>query len=964
MKQLIKKPVAGPCYVFMLVSLLLLMTALPVPAAAPQHAASQVDPHPLQPPDTSSPRDTLRAFLTNVDKVVRAWRRGTLDPISDRAWLSATMMLDFSATPDGGSWSVETERILLLKEILERVDVPPDKEIPGDEEVVKRAITKWTIPDTWITIARIQEGPRQGEFLFSAATVEGLYRAYMVVKELPYKPSASTPGIYDDFLSSEGTFFALEKRLRNRLRRVNTASPRSTLLSFLDNMNRAYSLVMDADIALKAQPPTMSKRQALDIEKTADGLLHRATATLDLSRIPEALREAVGIEAALKLKEVIDRTLLPLLGTVPDVTMVAAARQKEDQSSLRAGRPFRWRYPNTEIEIVEVMEGDRQGEFLFSAGTVAQISDFFERVRDLPYMEEAPNRNRGSIYTWAATSKGFYDYYVSYPGYLVPRASFLGRLVDPLPSWFKMVRAGQTVWQWTALLLCALTVVLAVWLIVGVLRNLAGRLNPPLDGWVRILAPTLIMVLVIGVEYFVSRDLNITGTVRTIVTTGSKAIVIIMVIWTVIRLCKAIAETVIASPRIRERSLDASLLRITARIVAFLIGGWIFIVSVRDLGADLVPLLAGLGVGGLAVALAAQRTLANFIGSLILFASKPVKPGDFCRYGDQIGTVEHIGLLSTRIRSLERTIVTVPNAEFSEMKLDNFAQRDQRLLQTVLQLRYETTPEQMRYILAKLRELLLGHPKVTPDPARVRFIGYGSYSKDVEIFAYLRCQDQDTFLAIQEDLLLRMEDIVNEAGSGFAFPSQTAYLMRDKGVDTDRGRAVEAQVKLWRDRGKLPFPEFEDTERERLKDTLDYPPKGSPYYKPAKASAAGQPEVGSSTFSPDDFHDLPSLVAKLQEPNQVANYLWGHLSSQTRSLLSSCGSDAEANREARSALAGDLNAIIYGPSIYAVDRFSQIKLRRETYDLVESNPEGEDLALLNRLLLEDAYPLEFSRNPH
>ncbi len=138
----------------------------------------------------------------------------------------------------------------------------------------------------------------------------------------------------------------------------------------------------------------------------------------------------------------------------------------------------------------------------------------------------------------------------------------------------------------------------------------------------------------------------------------------------------------------------------------------------------------------------------------------------------------------------------------------------------------------MRYVLAKLRELLLGHPKVDPDPARVRFVAYGAYSKDVEVFAYLRCQEQSDFLAIQEDILLRMEDIISEAGTGFAFPSQTAYLAQDGGVDAERGREAEAKVGAWRDSGRLPFPEFAGEEREQLQDTLDWPPEGSPEHRP------------------------------------------------------------------------------------------------------------------------------------
>jgi MscS family membrane protein len=276
------------------------------------------------------------------------------------------------------------------------------------------------------------------------------------------------------------------------------------------------------------------------------------------------------------------------------------------------------------------------------------------------------------------------------------------------------------------------------------------------------------------------------------------------------------------------------MLRISAAVIGFSLAAWLVIEGAQDLGADMIPVLAGLGVGGLAVALAAQKTIANFIGSMILFANRPVRVGDFCRYGDQIGTVESIGLHSTRIRSLERTIVTVPNAEFSDMKLDNFTARDQRLLNTTLRLRYETTEDQLRFVLARLRALVLGHPMVTPEPARVRFVDYGISSKDIEIFAYLRCRDQDSFLAIKEDILLRIGEIIKTAGTGFALPSQTAYLSRDGGLDSQRQEQAETEIHHLRMTGKLPFPDFEAEERDRLEDSLDYPPKGSPDHIPRR----------------------------------------------------------------------------------------------------------------------------------
>ncbi len=115
-------------------------------------------------------------------------------------------------------------------------------------------------------------------------------------------------------------------------------------------------------------------------------------------------------------------------------------------------------------------------------------------------------------------------------------------------------------------------------------------------------------------------------------------------------------------------------------------------------------------------------------------------------------------------------------------------------------------------------------------------------NRHLRIFAYLRCQAENDLLAIQEDLFLRIEDIISDAGTGFAFPSQTAYLARDTGLDAERRGEAEAQVESWRARDKLPFPEFEDEERERLEDILDYPPKGSPDYQPRVGLSEPTPE--------------------------------------------------------------------------------------------------------------------------
>jgi len=251
-----------------------------------------------------------------------------------------------------------------------------------------------------------------------------------------------------------------------------------------------------------------------------------------------------------------------------------------------------------------------------------------------------------------------------------------------------------------------------------------------------------------------------------------------------------------------------------------------------NLGIDITAALAGLGVGGIAVALAAQRSVENLFGGVSLFADQPVRVGDFFRYGDQVGTVEEIGLRSTRIRTLDRTVVTIPNAEFSNLRLENYARRDRMRLWTTIGVRYETTPDQLRYLLVRLRQILLAHPRVTDDPARVRLVGFGSYSLDMEIFAYVDTADWSEFLAIREDLYLRFMDAIKEAGTGFAFPSSTTYLGRDEGLGAENARRAEERVADWREKGELPFPDFPDEARREVWNSLDWPPRGS-------AAAAG-----------------------------------------------------------------------------------------------------------------------------
>ena len=199
-------------------------------------------------------------------------------------------------------------------------------------------------------------------------------------------------------------------------------------------------------------------------------------------------------------------------------------------------------------------------------------------------------------------------------------------------------------------------------------------------------------------------------------------------------------------------------------------------------GVDVTTGLAALGIGGIALALGAQKAIENLVGSVIIVADQPLRVGDFCQIGDVLGTIENIGLRSTRIRTLADTMVTIPNGLLSSERIENYTMRKKFLLRTVLNLRYETSPDALKTVLSLLREHLDTSVHVYKDGQRVRFIGYGGSSLDVEIFAYVKAPNYDTFLARQEELLIDMYEVINQY-SGFAFPSQTVYMAKDEGVN-------------------------------------------------------------------------------------------------------------------------------------------------------------------------------------
>jgi MscS family membrane protein len=368
---------------------------------------------------------------------------------------------------------------------------------------------------------------------------------------------------------------------------------------------------------------------------------------------------------------------------------------------------------------------------------------------------------------------------------------------------------GAPLSHWAALLLLAVLSFGLAWALTalrGPLQTLIRRGGPETKlsrfieasaGPVRI----LLMLLVFGLAV---QAAGVSVIARYRVIFGVQLVGWFALVWLLWRWADAAGEIVLGRMSRRGQLTAYSAVSFLNRAFKVLLALLFVAALLRAFGVNVTAGLAALGVGGLAIALGAQKLFENLIGSLTLLADRPVRIGDFCRFGNTLGTVEEIGIRSTRIRTLDRTVLTVPNGEFSTLHIENYSQRDRFWFHPVLNLRYETSTDQMRYVLQELRAMLARHPKVDSGSIRVRLIGLAAYSLDVEIFGYVYAWDYASFLEIQEELLLGCLEIVEKSGTGFAFPSQTLYLGRDGGLNAGRTQEAEQAIRAARAEASSP----------------------------------------------------------------------------------------------------------------------------------------------------------------
>jgi MscS family membrane protein len=515
----------------------------------------------------------------------------------------------------------------------------------------------------------------------------------------------------------------------------------------------------------------------------------QAAEYLDLRNLPPGLTESQGPDLARQLWIVIDRTLwidLELLSTNPEGDQGDNLPVIRERIGRIAGDGKTY-----DLLLQRVPRGDGVYIWKFADATVSEIPDLYQQF-----------------------------------GY--------GRLERILPAWmFDVTILGINLWLWAAFLALAIVLYPAAMLVTKlataalrvVHREFADQFQQLFRGPITLLIWT-VMVRSAGTLLGSSIALSALSQARTVQ--------VIALAWLFMRFVDFAAQR--AGSNLERKGLGGSrvLLMPVARVVKFVALAGAILLWLDNAGYKVTTLLAGLSISGIAVALASQKSLENLFGAVTLFTSRPVKVGDFCRFGNEIGTVEEIGLRATRIRTLDRTVITVANAEFANLHLDNFSARDRFWYHPTLQLRYETTPDQIRYILVEVRKMLYAHPIVLPEPLHVRFKSFGQYSLDVEVFAYIGVTDYGESLEVAEDLNLRIMDIVSSAGSDFAFPSEVQYSLPGKPLDEERAKAVSQQVKEWKAKRELYLPNFPADKIAAIKNSLEYPVEGSPQFSQAR----------------------------------------------------------------------------------------------------------------------------------
>lgn len=480
------------------------------------------------------------------------------------------------------------------------------------------------------------------------------------------------------------------------------------------------------------------------LQTAQNGKYKEAAEYLQLSNYE---RLTTGAELARKLHTLMDNAFLGRVGAIrnqPEAPVQPGVSQDHEEIGV-----FRLNGTETPVELVRVSDPRAGDIWLFSSETMAQVPGLFDQIdRDkvgshLPRVLSTTRVFRTPLWRWIAFLL------------LIPIAFGV--------SWFvvKVASKGRRLW-------------------------LRSRHYPVLEDIHASLTRPIVLILTVSVHRIAMRFLGVPLLFRLYYERTSNIILVAGIAWLAFQIVKRWGEgarrRALASSKDRSGSIVVLGQRILKVLVVIIAG--LSILSI--LGFDLTTAIAGLGIGSIALAFAAQKTLENLLGGVSIIGDQVVRVGEFCRIGDRQGIVEGISLRSTRLRTLQGTELSVPNGQLANMSLENLSRRAKFLFEIKIGLQQETSPAQLRSFVTDVRALLRADARVGSDNLRVHFVGIGESSFDLKIFCYILTGDLGEFFSIREDLLLRILDLMTAKGIGLAVPARTLHLLREQNLE-DQG---------------------------------------------------------------------------------------------------------------------------------------------------------------------------------
>lgn len=547
------------------------------------------------------------------------------------------------------------------------------------------------------------------------------------------------------------------------LKPIDTSSPRATLQGFLEFMGKSYEIGIGTVESYLASNNLYLSPEEIATIKTAFHYQEAGQRALDVSELPPVIVKESSRRLSVKLKEVLDRIELPPIESIPDADMMAKSEFKY------------WTIPNSEIRIQRVEKGPRTGEYLFTPATLGRLPEFYAKVKHLPYKSGASvGWDDFSTYSLGGVALTLHN--------IVPSRW----LIDSPKYRVRTAFLDQPVWRWFAIVVVLGAGLVFVRLCFRLSRYWASK--ETLSGqWANLIRPLSLVIVTPVTALIFAEVLRVSGDVYQALTLSLWSLFYLALTWTVWIAGGTIATSVIAQENLLPSSIDSQLIRLMLRLLTFIVSIAILVVGADHIGLPAYSVLAGLGVGGLAVALAAQQTIANLIGSLIIMIEKPFTVGDSIKLKETEGVVENVGFRSTRIRTLHNSLVSIPSSQIVNSTVDNLALREYRQVKMDLDLTYDTPVEKIETFIEGIKQILAAHPDTRKDNYHVFFYEFGSHSLDVLVNFFLKVPDREAELTERQRILLAILRLAEVSGVQFAFPTQTLHIdavMEEKHLST------------------------------------------------------------------------------------------------------------------------------------------------------------------------------------